>query len=158
MCGSIFLVVSVAIERHSAVCNPLAYRYKGKILQTYEGFYHQHIVNWISLAFGCCYWCLLQATTHRQVESSLLHLAQLSAGPGGQHHEVTSALAHLQYSLSLMIISAKVGVSPSLGDCFDLQQQTECIISTQKYILKCGRGNLSVTIFTKKIQFILMQY
>ena len=26
MCGSIFLVVSVAIERHSAVCNPLAYR------------------------------------------------------------------------------------------------------------------------------------
>ena len=28
MCGSIFLVISVAIERHSAVCNPLAYRYQ----------------------------------------------------------------------------------------------------------------------------------
>ena len=40
MCGSIFLVVSVAIERHSAVCNPLAYRYKGKVLKKYEGFYH----------------------------------------------------------------------------------------------------------------------
>ena len=26
MVGSIFLVISVAIERHSAVCNPLAYR------------------------------------------------------------------------------------------------------------------------------------
>ena len=26
LCGSIYLVISVAIERHSAVCNPLAYR------------------------------------------------------------------------------------------------------------------------------------
>ena len=26
LCCSIYLVISVAIERHSAVCNPLAYR------------------------------------------------------------------------------------------------------------------------------------
>ena len=59
LCGSIYLVTSVAIERHSAVCNPLAYRC------SVQCAFSDHLLD-----------ALIQGETQKEIQIALLHSSQ----------------------------------------------------------------------------------